>query len=326
MKIINHVYEDREGLIQFAEANALSAAPSLLIQIFFSGRSAEAVYRVRNELLSLFPKSAILATSTAGVIGDGAMRDDTILISFSVFEHSAVRTLGFRDQSTQDISASLAAHLITPETKLLVLFANTFRFEASGLLRQLSRAFPHIAVAGGNAGDDYRFEHCEVFSDHADDCDVVFAAVDSDRLNVSTRYLLNWQSIGREMKVTKASGGEVFEIDGRNPVEVYRHYLGDDVADNILQYGIEFPIIFTSDGVDIARAAVAVNEETGSITFAGEVPEHAGVRFGYANIEHIEHLNKAMLSEEFTTAREGIYVYSCGSRRQMLGGFLNDEL
>ncbi|MEJ2501676.1 MAG: FIST C-terminal domain-containing protein, partial [Campylobacterales bacterium] len=57
-----------------------------------------------------------------------------------------------------------------------------------------------------------------------------------------------------------------------------------------------------------------------------EVPEHAGVRFGYANIEHIEHLNKAMLSEEFTTAREGIYVYSCGSRRQMLGGFLNDEL
>ncbi|MEJ2501103.1 MAG: FIST N-terminal domain-containing protein, partial [Campylobacterales bacterium] len=258
MKIINHVYEDREGLIQFAEANALSAAPSLLIQIFFSGRSAEAVYRVRNELLSLFPKSAILATSTAGVIGDGAMRDDTILISFSVFEHSAVRTLGFRDQSTQDISASLAAHLITPETKLLVLFANTFRFEASGLLRQLSRAFPHIAIAGGNAGDDYRFEHCEVFSDHADDCDVVFAAVDSDRLNVSTRYLLNWQSIGREMKVTKARGGEVFEIDGQNPVEVYRHYLGDDVADNILQYGIEFPIIFTSDGVDIARAAVAV--------------------------------------------------------------------
>ena len=325
MKLLNLTYKNFESLKKFIEDHGIQNAPSVLIQLFFSNRTPENAHTVRDELKTLLPGTPLIATSTAGIIAEGNLRDDTIILSFSCFDASQVTTCACNGE-TETIINKLTRSLITGRTRLLVIFANTFRFDSTTFLKHLSERFPHVVLAGGNAGDDYRFEGCAVFTSDHDDADVVVAAIDSDRLSVRTKYLLNWQSVGQSMRVTKAEGSTVYALNGKGILDVYDHYLGSDISGNILEYGIEFPLIYEKEGVPIARAAVAVDREAGSITFAGEIPEGEDVTFGYANIEHIETLNRTKLQETFQYQQEGIYIYSCGSRRQVLGSFLNDEL
>jgi PAS domain S-box-containing protein len=108
-------------------------------------------------------------------------------------------------------------------------------------------------------------------------------------------------------------------------LDVYEHYLGKEIRDNMLVYGIEFPLIFNAQGIDVARAPVAVHED-GSLTFAGAFPKATSVKFGYANIEYIEEYNQERLLHEHRYKNEAVYVYTCSTRRSMLGDYLEDEM
>jgi len=326
MRLVNHTYSDEAELQAFIARERIDAAASVLVQLLFSRSDDATLQQVSDALRRRLPAARMMATSTAGVIGNGRMIDDTVQLSFTLFEASEVKVTGWEGKSVAEVVEAIGRELVSEQTKLLILFADTFRFDATSLIAGLGRSYPQIALAGGNAGDDYRFEGCRVFTGENPSCDIVAAAVDSRSLQIKTRYLLNWQSIGQEMTVTRSEGIELFEINGRSALSVYEHYLGKEVAGNILEYGIEFPLIFESGDVEVARAPVGFDPHSGSISFAGNVPEGVAVRFGYANVEHIDHNNKALLQKEFTHRHEAIYVYSCGSRRHMLGTFLNDEL
>lgn len=326
MTLLNHRYENIDALKLFLQKHAVAEERFVLVQLFSSNQSTETMYRVRDEVTGLLPNCSLIATSTAGIIGEGSILDETIILSFSVFHQSSVHAIGYTDQNIDSILNDLEINAINEDTKLLVVFANTFRFDSTRFLEALTRRFPRCSIAGGNAGDDYRFERCEVFSHDNNDCDVVVASISSKILAVKTEYLLNWQSIGQEMVVTKSNGTEVFEINGKSVFDIYKRYLGDEIAKNILKYGIEFPLIFKIGDIDVARAPIAFNPSSGSLTFAGEIPEGTHVRFGYADVEYIEDRNQDFLSQRFHHRQEGIYIYSCSARRQMLGTYLNHEL
>jgi len=325
MRLLNHHYHSLDALRAFIKSYDLENDSSVLVQMYSSNQPNQIVYDVRNQVVDLLPHCSLIATTTAGTISDGDVIDDTILLSFSIFTDAKIRSSGFKNHSISNIIEQLRS-LIDSDTKLLVFFANTFTFDSTILLKALGENFPKIVVAGGNAGDDFRFSECEIFTESSDGCDLVVAALSSQSLQVETKYLMNWDSIGQYMKVTKSKGNEVFEINDQRAIDVYRHYLGNEIADNLLTFGINFPLIYTKDKVDVARALVGLNDEFGSIRFAGEVPQGVEVRFGFANIEHISSLNREVLSAAYPHTQEAIYIYSCGSRRQMLSTFLNDEL
>jgi PAS domain S-box-containing protein len=325
MTLFNHQYQNLNTLKEFITSHDLAKEPSVLVQMYSSNQTNQTVYDIRNQLLDLLPQCSLIATTTAGIISDGNMIDDTVVLSFSVFSDAKIHSFGFKNRSISDIVDTLHS-CIDSDTKLILLFANTFTFDSTNVLKVLGEHFPAITLAGGNAGDDFNFKGCELFTESMDGCDLVLATVSSPHLQVKTQYLMNWISIGQKMKITKAEGAEVFEINAQRAIDVYRHYLGEEIASNLLTYGIQFPLIYTSGGVDIARALIAFDTESGSITFAGEIPEGCEVRFGFANIEHIEHTNQQWLAKTFSSEHEAAYVYSCGSRRQMLGSFLDKEL
>ena len=326
MTLINLDYTDFNVVKYFITNNNIPNSNSVLIQIFFSNQDISKLYEASEQLNTLLPDASIISTSTSGVIADGNFVDDIIKISFSIFESSTAKSIGYSEKSIDEIIHDLEANYVTDETKLFVVFANTFTFDSTSFIEKLGQQFPTVSLAGGNAGDDYNFKKCEVFTNSEKDCDVVIAIVDSSQLKIETKYLFNWQAIGQKMTVTKSEGIKVYEINNRPAIEVYRYYLGDDVADDLLTFGIEFPLIFQDNGVDVARALVAFDSEEGSISFAGNVPQGKAVKFAYANVEHIEKENREMLLDEFMYKSEAIYIYSCGARRQMLGAFLNEEL
>ncbi|MEY4505296.1 MAG: hypothetical protein RL154_1596, partial [Pseudomonadota bacterium] len=326
MKLLSYVYINQEDLHKFIADNKIENSTSILVQLFYSNQDIQTIYSVKDILMSALSNASIIGTSTAGIIQNGSILDSSIVISFSMFSSSITKAISFCDTDIDVIIDKLSNSYINNKTKLMIVFANTFRFNSTEFLAQLTNKFPEVVIVGGNSSDDFKFESVFTFSTNCSDCDVALAFVESDVLSVSTKYLLHWLTLGKDMKVTKALGSTVYEINNRTAIDTYKYYLGKEISDNLLQHGIEFPLIYKDKTVDVARAAVSFDTEIGSITFAGEIPQGANVKFGYANIQHIENQNKHIIKNEFSVVHEAIYIYSCAARRQMLGNFLSEEI
>lgn len=325
MKTLQLEFTNTSELEQFINDKQIPNTNQVLIQIFYSGADKKRVEEINNSINTFLPNASIVGTSTAGVVFEGKIVDNIITVSFSIFESATVKSKSFLSAEIQSIVDSLEKDCITSDTKLLIMFANTFTFDASALLQTLEDKYPHIIIAGGNAGDDFRYEECYVFS-NGNQSDIAIAAIDSKTLSVQTDYLFNWETIGESMCVTKSLGAIVYTIENKTALEIYEEYLGKDVVDNILEYGSEFPLIFNDNGITVARALVAFNAEDGSMTFAGNIPQGIDVKFGFGNIEHIKKKNKQNLLEKYKHRQESMFIYTCAARRHMLGEFLSDEI
>ena len=325
MKIFNHIYSNKNELEKFVCEYNIKNNHSLLIQIFSSYRTADELTIVKLEIENLLPNAQIIGSSTAGIICNGKIIDNEISISFSVFEDSFVQVKGYKNISHEDIIKDLNSQIISNNSKLLICFTNTFSFKSEEFLSKLSKQFPKIKVAGGNSADDYKFEHCFVFSNNCIDCDIVFACINSDILQVKEKYILNWLSLGKELTVTKSDGNIVSEIDNKNIFDIYKYYLGEDIIEDPLLYAIEFPLIFKQNDLEITRAPIGLNED-GSMVFGGEIKTGTKVKFSYADIDFITKYNKNNLLKDINSKNEAIYIYSCSARRSMLGTYLDDEI
>lgn len=324
MELYNLVYKNFDILKEFIYQSSIQDSNDILIQIFSSKKNNDDILKIRAELKKLLPNSSIIATSTAGIITEGKILDDETLISFSIFEFSTVKSKSYCHLTIDEIVNRISNDLLTNRTKLLICFVNTFTVESENLLKKISLSSPSVIIVGGNGADDFKFQRCHLSSDLCQECDVVFAAIDSDVLSVETECLLNYQTIGREMVVTKAYGPRIYEIDHKKILDVYEYYLGKEIRDNILEHGIEFPLIF-NDGINIARAPIMVHDD-GSLTFAGNIHEGRTVKFGYADIKYIQDYNENEILREYQYRSEAIYIYTCGARRRMLGSYLDEEI
>lgn len=72
---------------------------------------------------------------------------------------------------------------------------------------------------------------------------MVAASLEGDDLRVFNTFKFNWIPVGKEFKITKAVKNRVYEIDGVSALNIYKKYLGDDIASKLPKVGIEIPLM-----------------------------------------------------------------------------------
>jgi hypothetical protein len=195
-----------------------------------------------------------------------------------------------------------------------------------GIRQAAGRSVP---LFGGMAGDDGLLEDTMVFSsDRISHDGAVVLVFDADMVDVHGIASSGWVGIGAEMLITSSEGNTVFTINSRPATEVFKEYL--DVKDNDLQQiGINFPLqIHRPDGTEVLRAFLSVDFSSGSLTFAGSVPQGSRVKFsssfGYQTIEqavreleeyHTDHPRASLL-----------LLFSCIARYRVAGAMAADEV
>jgi PAS domain S-box-containing protein len=319
-------FSNLNTLTGYIKNNNIQNSNKVLIQIFYSDKSKKDIIDIKNHIIKILPDSSVIGASSAGTIYKGEILDDTIIISFSLFEDSYIQSIAYKNTDSDTIIKNLTQNFIKHETKLLIAFANTFTFDGNTLLNKLSAALPNLIIAGGNAADNFNFTQCHVFSESCDESDIVIAIINSQKLQIQTEYLFNWETIGNSMSVTHSEGSTVYTLNHKKIIDIYEEYLGKEVRKNLLQFAMEFPLIFKDKGTTIARSLVAFNEEEGSMTFAGNIPQGINVQFGFANIEYIQEKNKQTLLEKFQYQHESMFIYSCAGRRHTLDTLLQNEI
>ncbi|WP_297441630.1 GGDEF domain-containing protein [Sulfurimonas sp.] len=324
MKSFNIIFKDEDSLDTFIVRHSLKSAETIFIQIFSGVTSPDYFMNISRMLKEKLPQANIIGTTTSGEISDGEMLEESAVISFSIFESSRVVSKFYNFDTAFNLQ-DIKEDLIFDDTKAMIIFSDGLKSDAERLLKDIYKIKPEIIIAGGRATDK-EFKQTYVFSDEEfSDDGCVIATISGSNLLVNSEYILKWTSIGKEMLVTKADGTTLYELDGVPVMDVYRKYLGDDVAKNLPASCMPFPLVLNKDGVLVARDPIGVTEDN-ALTFAGKFSEGDRVRFSFANIEELTDNLDVYFDELKNIPAEVVYVYSCVARKALLQEKLKDEI
>lgn len=326
MKTYNTEYSNFNNVIKFIKDLKVLDTGSVLVQIFSGLDDDVLLIKISQTIKAEIANATIIGSSTAGEILEGKIVDESIIISFSVFDSVSLISSSVCGDNSEKLGESIANNIITQTTKAVIIFADGLKCNGEAILKGFSKTSKKdIIVSGGMAGDNSKFQRTFVIHDEKIfENGVVAVSLNSKDLLVHNSYNLSWRAIGLPMTITKAQGNRIDEIDNKPIIEVYREYLGDEVVVNLPDSAIEFPLIFNKANIEIARSMVSADEN--SITFAGEIPIGTQVRFGVASATLFDEGSKELYEVNSKVPLESLFIYSCVGRKSFLDKELESEL
>lgn len=324
MQVFNHIYESDSILKSYMERHLSGPSSSVLVQVFSGVLDKTKLQPVLDLLLLKLPSAHIIGASTSGEIAEGKMHDNTITISFSVFEKTSIKTY-YTGNVDFEGGKKIAGEVIELNTKAIICLSESLKSDPQNFFKGFETINDEIVIAGGNAGDNENFQETFVIKDaKIYDEGIVLCSLNSDELIVHNQYTLNWTPIGSELIVTKATNNIVYEINNRPVLEVYKYYFGKDIENNLPNSIVDFPLLKNENGTDVARSLIALLEDK-SFLFAGHFMVGDKVRFAMGNIDEVLQNANKFSKEVSRNPSEGIFIYSCAVRRNFLKKELNNE-
>lgn len=325
MQTFNHIFTSKKKFNSFLDENNIGRGCKAFIQLFVGNNDPQNLQNILEVISSELPLASIIATSTAGEIIGGQMVENSAVLSLTIFKSTNVHVEIVEGLDESDIADKVAT-LTTTRTKLIIAFNNVYVNDGEDFINALGKKIPHVKIAGGNAGDNGEFAAQTVVGagTKTSTTAIAVAFLDSDKLQIFNEHLLNWQTIGEAMSVTKADKSTIYEINNKKAQEIYRQFLGDEVADNLPMSGIEFPLIFDDDGLSIARAPVSLGSD-GELVMAGHIKEGATVKFGFGDIAQNDKTATEIVQKFSKNPVQSIFVYSCSARKYFLKEHLKNE-
>jgi diguanylate cyclase (GGDEF)-like protein len=333
MKNFTYTFGDIEELHKQLDP-AICDSSQLLIQLFCSSVDSLKIKTYQNYVKSYFQSASLLGVTTDGIIKEKEIfTDERNVITFTLFEKTHITAISLEHKNhfnnSHQSGRFLAGKIVDENTKVILGFSDGLNTNGEEFVKGINEIAPNIVLSGGMAADNGKLEQTYVFDkEHIISDGAIAVALSSQELNVTTSYTFDWLPIGKEMQVTKSIKNRVYEIDGLTAVEIYAKYMGQDLAEQLPQVGIEFPLIFERDGIPIGRAALFKHDD-GSLTFAGNIQEGVKVRLGVGSIDTILknsdfHTRKMLDSMKYKS--EAVFVYSCMARRRFMNQYIYDEL
>ncbi len=324
MQSYNIQYRSKEDLQNARQRLSEVHPEKTLLQVFCGEPDETYILTLIDDLRAVFPEAAIVGTTTAGEIYDGESLDKTTVISITQFEHTQVQTALIKQN--QDLFAGglqLAKALHSPEIKLAILFGCGIKdggaINGEPLLNGFQQECPEAVVVGGQAGDNGFAQKTFVFTEEGlTDSGVAAASLNGEKLFVDNRYNLSWVPLGKKMTITEAAATHIKTIDNRPAKEVYSHYLGDDVGDRLPHSAAEFPLVVERNGVLLARHANRVLED-GSLDFMAPFYPGEQVQFAFCHTDLVVDSARKLYDEFSKSNHQAIFIYSCLSRKWVLG-------
>ena len=332
MKTFNIYYNSYEQLKEYTSRNEFRKsrlrARGVLVQMFVGILDKDYLFNVKSEILELLPEAQIVGASTCGEIMNGIVTSSKIVISFSFFEHTLINTyfLYPTNGCETDLIENFAKESLNEKSKGILLLSNTFEVDTEKILYAFETLYPDLPVFGGGAGDNLNYKDQFVFTNNEiSNHGLAIAVFEGDEILITGEYCLSWQTIGKMFTITKADGNIIKEINNQPAALIYKKYLGEGLGNMYENAGLEFPLIFYRDGLEIAREVLDVNSDD-SLSLTGHVEIGEKFQFSYGYIDKILNDSNDMVERVKLSSIETIFVYSSVARRGLFQDAVNVEI
>ncbi len=286
-------------------------------------------------LRQLYPTAHIVINSTSGEIIADKVYDDTLVVTAIEFEKTTVRAvqIDIADyKESYGTGEQIACALSDDNLAAIILISDGGVVNGSDLIEASNQCLNRLVpVIGGLAGDGDRFERTLVgLNQNPVSGKVVGVGLYGSALKIGHGSVGGWDVFGPEREVTKSSYNELFQIDDRIALDLYKDYLGK-YADGLPGTALLFPLSIrtTLDSQPLVRTILSINETTKSMTFAGDIPQGSRVRFMRANLDRLVEASataaQASLQQLGETPELALLI-SCVGRKLILGQRTEEEV
>ena len=282
-----------------------------------------------------FPHAAITICSAAGAIVNTTVEDQGFTVTAIQFEKTTVQShmVNISDYSSSyEAGFSLMKKIDATAAKFIFLLSDGQQVNGSELIRGINEANTvQIPVSGGLAADGYNFiSTLTGVNTVPGEGNIIAIALFGDQLVVKYGTDAGWENFGPERVVTKAVNNRLFEIDGKNALDLYKKYLGKE-ADALPGSALFFPLSLklSEEAEPLVRTILSIDNSDKRMVFAGDVPDGSKVRFMRANLDRLTNAatNAAIqaLDNNASTPTLAILV-SCVGRKLVLNERIDEEL
>jgi hypothetical protein len=289
------------------------------------------------ELAQAYPRSQLIGCSTAGEIAGAYVNDASLSVAVVRFESSRLGVVSAQIREAADSRVAgeqLAQQLNKDGLVGVFVLSDGLHVNGSELVKGLNSVLPpEVVVTGGLAADGDRFQRTWVLRGGRPETGVIIATGfygSSLRMGHGSRG--GWDSFGPERRVTRSQGNILYELDGKPALELYKEYLGDRAA-GLPATGLLFPLSIRQDAEDsrqLVRTILAVDEDSQSMTFAGDIPKGYLAQLMRANFDRL--VGGASIAAEQANAKAKAaagpvlaVAISCVGRRLVLGERIEEE-
>ena len=330
MKQFQAEYRDRDAFRgAVAEWNAWRAentSGQVLVHILSDGADEADVGAAREIVEQMMPEAACIGASASGIIYDGNITTKQLVVTCTIFERadSFVRTRLFSVENRDATSLRAALRAMKDDfadVKAVEVITTIDTIPMREVCTILQEEIPEdIPIWGGGAfGDNvftaYIFEKGTALNTHG----VVLALMGGGDLHVMNSYVIGWRPLGSALKVTRAEGKVLYELDGGPAYQIYHHYLRIPNDDHIFYNALEFPFAVNHRDRILLRHALACHED-GSIEMSTDIPEGSTVHLTYGDPDTIMENVMLCANQIQAFAPDVISIFDCFGRKTFWGG------
>jgi hypothetical protein len=289
-----------------------------------------------DEVRAAYPEAHVIGCSTAGEICDTRVSDESLVITAVQFDSTKLEghSTSIADGGDSVEAGERLAKALTVDGLVHVfVLSDGLHVNGSDLVKGLTKHLPDkVTVTGGLSGDGADFTETLVAWDGKPTPNqVAIVGLYGDRLRVGYGSLGGWDSFGPERTITRSEGNVLYQLDDMSALELYKEYLGEH-AEGLPATGLLFPLSVRgdeeSDGV--VRTILAVDEEAGSLTFAGDVPEGWLARLMKANFNRLVDGAAGAAKTSFqavgSQTPQLAFLISCVGRKMVLKQRIEEEV
>jgi hypothetical protein len=335
MRVRQIVWNKRSG---WTAASGESDAAQLVL--YFGGRDALACGARYEELRNMFPAAHIMGCSTGGQINNDDVSDDEIVAAVASFD--ATRLQLSRQEITdprrsRDYGEAIGRALNANDLAGVFVLSDGLNVNGSELVAGISKIIgSDVPLTGGLAGDGANFKETLVGADCAPRARMIAGiGFYGSAIRVGHGSAGGWDLFGPRRHVTKSNGNVLFELDGEPALDLYERYLGPEESKGLPGSALLFPIqVYDLQRPDsaVVRTVLAVDRETRSMTFAGDIPQGWSAQLMRGNLDRLA----AGAADAARQARGGLgagdsgqrfsILVSCIGRRLLMGQRAIDEV
>jgi hypothetical protein len=302
----------------------------------FGSRECISDPAVFKHIRTCFPDANILFASTSGEIMGDNVYDDSVVVTAAEFEKTEIRCVATNikeHKGSYETGLYLMTQLENEGLNAVFIISDGAHINGSELVAGLNENnLPNIPITGGLAGDAARFTQTLTGLNAAPtEGNVIAVGFYGKNLLVGHGSFGGWDEFGPERIVTKSIKNVLYEIDGKNALELYKQYLGDYVNE-LPGSALLFPLSLRMKGKDenLVRTILSIDETGKSMTFAGNLPEGSTVRLMKANFDKLIEGSSDAASFSFEGIRnkdpELAILISCVGRKLILQERTEEEL
>lgn len=282
-------------------------------------------------LRARFPAARLVLISTAGHFADTRIEDaDLVCTAFSLHSATTRCTSGKLSPASdlQTLCHGLAKTLQAPDLRHVLVFSDGSLVNGTVLSETFNACLPAgVTLSGGLAGDGTDFARTLVGLDAAPEPGVIVAVgLYGSALRIGFGSAGGWSSFGPARTVTGSEGNVLHTLDERPALALYKDYLGPEAA-ALPSAALRFPLCVTAPGETraVVRTILSIDDSAGTMTFAGDIPLGASVRFMRASYEELI-TGAEDAARQATQAASLVLCVSCVGRRIVLGQRIEEEL